>query len=164
MTGIDWGIAAVLVISAALSLRRGFVREALSLVSWIAAFVIARVFSGNLATLLIDYIETPSVRWIVAFVMLFAGTLIIGALINNLVVEMIRITGLSSTDRVFGMVFGFVRGLLILVATVYGLQFTAVPDDPWWKESTLLPHLEKQADWARKVLPSATDHVMSYTK
>jgi membrane protein required for colicin V production len=68
MTGIDWGILAVLAISAALSLRRGFVKEALSLVSWIAAFVIARLFSGNLATLLVDYIDTPSARWVVAFI------------------------------------------------------------------------------------------------
>jgi membrane protein required for colicin V production len=94
---------------------------------------------------------------------LFAGTVAIGAMINHLVVEMIRITGLSSTDRVFGMVFGLVRGLLILVAIVYGLQYTAVPKDPWWQDSTLMPHLEILADWARKVLPSATDHVMSYT-
>ena len=163
MTGIDWGILAVLAISAALSLRRGFVKEALSLVSWIAAFVIARIFSGNLATLLVDYIDTPSARWVVAFIILFAGTVAIGAMINHLVVEMIRITGLSSTDRVFGMVFGLVRGLLILVAIVYGLQYTAVPKDPWWQDSTLMPHLEILADWARKILPTATDHVMSYT-
>ena len=71
MTSIDWVIIAVLVVSAALSLRRGFVKEALSLVSWVAAFVIARVFSGNLATLLVDHIETPSARWVVAFVLLF---------------------------------------------------------------------------------------------
>ena len=77
---------------------------------------------------------------------------------------MIRITGLSSTDRVFGMVFGIVRGLLILVAIVYGLQFTAMPEDPWWQNSTLIPHLVLLADWVRAVLPSATDHVMSYTK
>lgn len=164
MTSIDWGILAIIAISAALSLRRGFVKEALSLVSWIAAFIIARVFSGNLATLLVDHIETPSVRWFAAFAILFAGTIIIGAMINHLVVEMIRITGLSSTDRLFGMVFGIVRGLLILVAIVYGLQFTTIPEDPWWQESNLIPHLVLLADWVRSVLPSATDHVMSYTK
>ena len=164
MTSIDWGILAIVVISSALSLRRGFVKEALSLVSWIAAFVIARVFSGNLATLLAGHIETPSIRWFAAFAILFAGTIVIGAMINHLVVEMIRITGLSSTDRVFGMVFGIVRGLLILVAIVYGLQFTAMPEDPWWQNSTLIPHLVLLADWVRAVLPSATDHVMSYTK
>jgi len=61
------------------------------------------------------------------------------------------------------MVFGLVRGLLILVAVVYGLQYTAVPQDPWWQGSLLMPHLELVADWARKILPAATDHVMSYT-
>lgn len=163
MTSIDWGLVAVLVISAALSLRRGFVKEALSLVSWIAAFFIAKIFSGNLASLLENYIETPSVRWIVAFAALFIGTIIIGAMINHLIVEMIRITGLSSTDRILGMVFGFARGLIIIVAIVYGLQSTAVPQDPWWQDSTLMPHLVDLADWAEKTLPGATERVTSYT-
>lgn len=163
MTSTDWGIIAILVVSAALSLRRGFVKEALSLVSWIAAFFIAKIFSGNLATLLADYIDTPSVRWVVAFAVLFAGTIVIGAMINHLLVEIIRITGLSSTDRIFGMVFGFARGLIILVAIVYGLQLTAVPQDPWWQNSTLMPHLEKVAVWAKDTLPGATQTVKTYT-
>jgi len=164
MAGIDWAIVIVLAISALLSLQRGFVREALSLVSWVAAFVIARIFSGNLATLLADYIDTPSARWVVAFIILFAGTVTIGAMINHLVAEMIRLTGLSSTDRIFGMFFGLVRGAVILVAIVYGLQYTALPKDPWWQNSVLLPHLELIADWARITLPGAADKMMSLTQ
>lgn len=163
MTNIDWGMIIIVSISAALSLHRGFVKEALSLAAWIVAFVIAKLFSGHLAPLFVDYIATPSVRWIAAFVILFVATLFISALINKLVVEIIRITGLTSTDRIFGMVFGTARGLLILVAIVYGLQNTAVPNDPWWQDSMLMPHLELIADWARKTLPGATNYVLSYT-
>ncbi len=56
-------------------------------------------------------------------------------MINHLVAEMVRMTGLSGTDRVFGMIFGLIRGVIILVAIVYGLQFTLVPQDGWWQES-----------------------------
>ena len=140
MTVIDWVILAVVVVSCLISLKRGFVKEALSLASWIAAFVIARLFSGNLATLLDGMVETNSLRWIIAFVILFAGTVTIGAMVNHLVVEMVRMTGLSGTDRVFGMVFGLIRGLLVLVAIVYGLQFTMVPQDAWWNDSVFIPH------------------------
>ncbi|MDO6805115.1 CvpA family protein, partial [Wenyingzhuangia sp. 1_MG-2023] len=106
MAVVDWVILAVLGISSLISLKRGFVREALSLAVWIGAFVVARMFSGNLATLLTDYIETNSLRWIAAFVVLFLGTLAIGAMVNHLIVEVVRLTGLSGTDRILGMVFG----------------------------------------------------------
>lgn len=163
MAVIDWVILAVLVISSLISLKRGFVKEALSLASWVIAFVVARLFSGNLATLLEGSIDTNSLRWIVSFAILFAGTLVIGAMINHLLGEIVRLTGLGGTDRIFGMVFGFIRGLVILVAAVYGLQYTLVPDDTWWQESTLIPHLESVADWARKTLPGATDRLMSFS-
>lgn len=163
MAVIDWVILAVLIISSLISLKRGFVKEALSLASWVIAFVVARLFSGNLATLLEGSIDTNSLRWIVSFAILFAGTLVIGAMINHLLGEVVRLTGLGGTDRIFGMVFGFIRGLVILVAAVYGLQYTLVPDDAWWKESTLIPHLESVADWARKTLPGATDRLMSFS-
>jgi len=163
MAVIDWVILAVLAVSSLISLKRGFVKVALSLASWIAAFIIARLFSGNLATLLAGVVETNSVRWILAFVILFAGTVTIGAMINHLLVEMVRMTGLGGTDRVFGMVFGLIRGLVVLVAIVYGLQFTLVPQDAWWQDSVFIPHLTTLADWARKTLPGAADQVMSLT-
>ncbi|GGY42386.1 hypothetical protein GCM10011297_14280 [Bacterioplanes sanyensis] len=159
MAIIDWVLIAVVVISSLISLKRGFVREALSLASWIVAFVVARLFSGNLATLLEGHVDTASLRWMIAFLILFAGTVIIGALLNHLIVELVRVTGLSGTDRVFGMFFGAVRGLLILVAIVYGLQYTLVAEDAWYQQSVVIPHLETVADWARKTLPAATERM-----
>lgn len=157
MAIIDWVILAVLAISALISLKRGFVKEALSLASWVLAFLVARMFSANLATLLAGSIETESLRWIIAFSILFVGTVVVGALLSHLISQLVEASGLSGTDRVFGMFFGVVRGLVILVAIIYGLQFTLVPNDPWWQESTLIPYLAMVADWARKTLPMATE-------
>lgn len=164
MSVIDWVILAVLAVSALISLKRGFVREALSLASWVIAFIIARLFSGNLATLLDGMVETSSLRWIIAFAILFVGTIVIGAMLNHLISELVRATGLTGTDRVFGMVFGLIRGVIILVAVVYGLQYTLVPEDAWWKESIFIPYLSTLADWARKTLPGATEHIMSFSR
>lgn len=161
MAVVDWVIIGILVLSSLISLTRGFVREALSLFVWVAAFVVARMYSGNLATLLADYISTGSVRWVVAFVILFLGTIAIGGMLTYLISELVRVTGLGSTDRVLGMVFGLVRGLVLLVAIVYGLKLTMVPEDPWWKESLIIPHLELLADWVRDTLPGAGRQVMS---
>lgn len=164
MVVIDWVVVAVLAVSTLISLKRGFVREALSLATWVIAFIVARLFSGNLATLLEGTVDTQSLRWIIAFAILFVGTIVIGAMVNHLLSEMVRVTGLSGTDRIFGMVFGLVRGLIILVAVVYGLQFTMLPQDAWWQESRFIPYLSTLADWARKTLPGATAQMMSLTQ
>lgn len=159
MAIIDWVILAVLAVSALISLKRGFVKEALSLASWVLAFIIARMFSANLATLLAGSIETESLRWIIAFAILFVGTVVIGAMLSHLIAQLVQASGLTGTDRVFGMFFGLVRGLVILVAVVYGLQFTVVPNDPWWQESNVIPYLVTVADWAGKTLPIATEQL-----
>src|SRR5690554_6870921 len=104
MAIIDWVILAVVAVSVLISLKRGFVKEALSLATWVIAFIVARMFGANLATLLVGTVDTESLRWVIAFTILFAGTLVIGALLNHLLIEFIRMTGLTGTDRVFGMV------------------------------------------------------------
>jgi membrane protein required for colicin V production len=52
LSTVDWVIVAVLGISTLISLRRGFVKEALSLITWIAAVFIARVFAGQFTVVL----------------------------------------------------------------------------------------------------------------
>ena len=162
MTIIDWVILGIIGVSGLISLVRGFVKEALSLVSWLVAFLVARYFSGNLATLLEDSIATNSVRWMVALGILFVATLVVLAMVNFLGAQLVKATGLSGTDRVFGMVFGILRGVIIVVALVYGAQLTGIPQqDLWWQESTIIPYLETLADWARKTLPSAVSQVLA---
>ncbi|GAA6145352.1 MAG: colicin V production CvpA [Thalassolituus sp.] len=161
MTIIDWVILGIIGVSGLISLVRGFVKEALSLVSWLIAFLVARYFSGNLATLLQDSIATNSVRWMVAFAILFVATLVVLAMVNFLIAQLVKATGLSGTDRLFGMVFGVLRGVIVVVALVYGAQLTGIPQqDAWWQESTIIPYLETLADWARKTLPAAVGQVM----
>ena len=82
---VDALILGVLVISALISLSRGFIKEALSLVTWIVAGIIAWMFGGSLAHHFEPYIDTPSVRVIAACAVLFLATLLIGALVNFLV-------------------------------------------------------------------------------
>jgi len=158
---IDWVILAVVGISALISVKRGFVKEMMSLASWLAAFVIARVFSGHLDVLLTDVIETPSARYGAAFGILFAATLIIGAMINHLVAEVVKVTGLTGTDRMFGVVFGVARGLILVTAAIYGLQMTAFTKDPWWQESVFIPHFELMVAWSKEILPGAAETLLT---
>ncbi|MGD8176455.1 CvpA family protein [Marinimicrobium sp. ARAG 43.8] len=150
MNWADWTILSILLVSSLISIKRGFVKEALSLVTWIVAFVIAMLFSDRLAVLLTDLIPTPSIREVVAFVALFAATLIVGAMVNYLIGELVRMTGLSGTDRLLGMIFGLARGLLVVMALLILLP-TIIPmeQDEWWRESALIPQFLAFEGWAR---------------
>jgi len=148
MNWADWAIIAIIVLSGLISLNRGFIKEALSLLIWVLAFVIARMFSANMATLLVDYIDVATVRYAAAFAMLFAATLMVGALINYLIGTLVRMTGLSGTDRMLGIVFGLARGALLVVVAVALVKNTPLTEAMWWYESALIPEFLMLEEWS----------------
>ncbi|MDO6470057.1 CvpA family protein, partial [Neptunomonas phycophila] len=75
MNWADWTLIGIVVISGLVSLRRGFMKEALSLATWVAAFIVARLFGDALASVLVDYIQTPTFRIVTSFAILFVLTL-----------------------------------------------------------------------------------------
>lgn len=157
MNWADWAILGVLLVSSLISIKRGFVKEALSLATWVLAFIVALFFGDRLAVLLTDLIDTPSLREMVAFVILFATTLIVGAMVNYLISELVRMTGLSGTDRLFGMLFGLARGLVVVMALLILLpSMMPVVEDPWWHESVLISRFLAFEDWARALAAETT--------
>jgi len=114
----DWAIIAVMMVSCGFGVIRGFIKEALSMANWAIALFVAAVFKGRFAILLQNQIETPSVREMVAFSTLFLLTLLVGALVNYVIGQLVKITGLSSTDRAVGMVFGLARGFVVVMAVL----------------------------------------------
>lgn len=151
-TWVDWAFVAIIAVSSLISLKRGFVKEALSLLTWIVAGVVAWMFGGALSQHLTEFIDTPSARVIAACAILFVVTLLVGALVNFLIGELIRVTGLSGTDRFLGMVFGAARGGLLIVVLVGLLSLAPVQQDPWWQQSSLLPHFLMVADWSKNLI------------
>lgn len=149
---IDWAIIAIIAVSALISLARGFVKEALSLLTWVIAGLIAWMFGGALAGHLSPFIETPSLRVIVACSILFILTLLLGGLINYLIGQLVRVTGLSGTDRFLGMIFGAARGALLIVVAVGLLSLAPVEGDVWWRQSELIPHFLLVADWSKNMI------------
>jgi membrane protein required for colicin V production len=153
MNGADLAILGICLVSIIVSLFRGFVREAFSLLVWVAAIYAALYSSGMLAERLAPWIEIPSARVIIAFVGVFVLVLVVGGLLNFLLGKLVASTGLSGTDRLFGALFGAVRGLAIVLVAVIIARFTPFPGDPWWQESRLLPEMERLAAWAVAQFP-----------
>jgi len=148
---VDWSILAVLGFSTLLSLKRGFVREALSLLAWVAAFLVSTGFSARLAARLVDLIGNDSLRYAAAYVLLFAATLMLGSFVNALMARLIRLTGLSGADRLMGTAFGFARGLVVLLVLLFVLRAVVPTEDrDFLRESRLMPHLEVVEAWARR--------------
>ena len=163
LNGIDIAILAIVLISAGISLLRGFFKEAISLVTWIAAFWVAVTFSADQARFLESLIDTPSLRAATSFGILFLVTLILGSLINKAIQEVIEFTGFGGMDSVLGMLFGTVRGLLIISMLVMVAGMTPLTQDLWWQESALLEHFQKMADWLLAQLPEDLKSYFPYT-
>ena len=160
MVWVDFLIIGIILISVLISIVRGFVKEVFSLVSWILAFWVALLFYPHLATLLVGYVETSSIRSFVAFASLFVITLILGALVNHLISQLVKKTGLSGTDRMLGIIFGLIRGGAIITLLVLAAGATPMPQDSWWQNSLLLEHFEDLALWVKTFLPSdIADHI-----
>ena len=149
-TAVDWAIIAVLGLSILLSLWRGFVREAVSLAGWIAAFVIANMFVGEMAAFLQQWIANVTGRYVVAYALLFAGMLMVAGIAGKLSAQVVKVTGLTLLDRLLGTVFGFVRGIIIVLVVVYVLRQLAPPQNLLWlDESQLMPHVDMLGQWVQ---------------
>jgi membrane protein required for colicin V production len=75
-------------------------------------------------------------------------------LLRFVVARLVAGTGLSGTDRLLGMIFGFVRGVLLVTLLVFLIGFTAFTRDPWWQQSVLLPHFQHVATWLEQRVPA----------
>lgn len=153
MSWVDYLILVIIVVSALVSLIRGFVREVVSLITWVIGFWVALRFARPVGDLF-GVIHNPSVRLAIGFAILFVLILIVGAGVNFLVGKLMKKTGAHASDRVLGLIFGLVRGVVIVVALVIVAGFTTMPRHAWWHESRLIPYAESVAGWMRAVLPA----------
>lgn len=162
MNWADWAIIGIFSLSCFIGLIRGFVREALSLVIWVAAVLVAKVFGGQLEILLVDQIESPSARIMTAYAVLFIATLLLGAMLSYLIGALIRATGLSGTDRLLGMVFGAARAFIIVMALLILLPgFIPVNEDEWWQQAQLIPHFLACEEWVRTAYEQFSQWLMT---
>ncbi|WP_115718284.1 CvpA family protein [Gallaecimonas mangrovi] len=147
MNWVDIAILVIIGVSVLISLVRGFVREAMSLVVWIAAFFVASVFYPKLAVLFTG-LSDPLIRNAAAIALLFVATLILGGLLTYIIGQLVDKTGLSGFDRLLGMIFGALRGVLVVAALLFALDsFTNLSHTDWWKASKLIPQFGVVVQW-----------------
>lgn len=153
MTGIDFAFIAVILISTLFSLLRGFVKEAISLTTWVVAMWISTTFASNLSNFMPETVENPAFRLGIAFVVLFIVTLILGMMVGILLKQIISKTGLSTLDRLLGTIFGLARGVLIVTVFVMLVSLTGIQEQEFWKASELVGRFQSLASWLQVYLP-----------
>ena len=154
MAWIDLVIIAVIALSALISLIRGFVKESISLVTWVVAGLIALRYYSPMADLLEPFVASDSLRNWVGGGILFVATLIVGAIVNFIVSQLVSKTGLSGTDKALGVVFGAARGVLIVTMIVLLASLTPMPEASWWQDSLMIDFFQQLAEWIKTVIPA----------
>lgn len=162
MIWIDYAIIGLIGLSAAVGLMRGFVREAFSLALWMVAVWVGLTFGREFSVYLEGYIGAASGRIAGAFIVLFLVTLLIGGFVGFLIGKLVDMTGLTGTDHVVGLLFGVTRGAVIVSVLVLLAGITPLPEDAWWKESTLIPPFQRLSLWLREQLPAGLAGYVTY--
>ena len=155
MTAVDWVFLAVLAGSLLLGAWRGLVYELVSVLGWIAAFVLAQWWAPEVATRLPLSGVTEPVRYAAAFVLVFVAAAFAGGLLAWLTRKLVQAIGLRPVDRTLGAAFGLVRGVVLLLAAAVVMDLTPLKSSEAWQTSTGAGVLSAALKGLKPVLPEA---------
>jgi len=149
----DYVIVFVILISSGIGIIRGFVSEALSLLTWIVSAYLSFIFYNDASSLLESIIATPSIRVFTSFSLIFLVILIVGSLVTQIIKKIISYTGISGTDHMLGLLFGCLRGILLVSVMIIVAELTPVVNDKWWQQSLLIHYFNDLVIVIKSVLP-----------
>lgn len=148
MNGADYLILGVLALSMLLGLLRGFVREAIGLMSWLGGLWLAWRYAHVIEPYLGGTIGEPPISTWAARTLIVLAVLIVGWLVAGVLSYMLRHSGLSiMVDRILGLFTGFVRGAVVVAVFVLLGQFVQLTQTHWWRGSRLMPYAVEAAGW-----------------
>jgi membrane protein required for colicin V production len=145
MIWVDNAIIALLVIYTLIGVIRGFNQEVFSIIVWFIGIIVAWFYSQYFAILLLKFISTSLTRLAASFVALIFITLVMGGIINVLLGESVKKTGLTFLDHLGGLILGFGHGLVVVFVMIVVAGLTPLPKDRWWQESKLIPPFQSLA-------------------
>jgi len=152
MTGFDYAVLAVMGLSLLWALLRGFVRELVSMIGWVAAFVLSIMFTQALAVMLPESLG-PLLSSLLAFVAIFIGVWVISGLVGLVLSKLVRAVGLGWGDRFLGGLLGLVRGAVIVLLAVMLGGLTPLPHEAFWRNAMFAAPLETAVVALKPLLP-----------
>jgi len=164
MNAFDWTIIAVVGLSMLFAFFRGVTRELIALVAWVLGFIAAVALTPLLGGMLPEIGSNPVLRYLLAFVAVFIGCLVLGALIAWPLANVIHKAGLGFVDRFLGAVFGAARGVVLVMAFVLVAGLTTLPRLDWWQNAALAPPLAVAALSFKPWLPREWAGRLDYSR
>jgi membrane protein required for colicin V production len=153
LSHFDYILIGVIALSGFIAFFRGFVQETLSLLLWIIAFAAAMFLNAFLDPYFINYIESPEIRRILTIITVFVGIIFSGGLLIKLLRGLVHWSGMGGLDRLLGVLFGFLRGMLLIVV-IYLVLPSDLKQSPFIKDSKSSTYLKKYAPMAEKFFKS----------
>lgn len=154
MTWLDYVFVAIVLVSVLFGALRGFIREALSLATWVGAFAGALRYGPEFAERFKSSINAVPVRLAAGYALPFFAILLVGGLLTWLVAWAVRGAGLAPVDRMLGSGFGLLRGGMIVVVLVMLAGMSALGREPWWNHSVLVPQIQPVARDVQGLIPA----------
>jgi membrane protein required for colicin V production len=152
MNSTDYVVLAAIVISAIVGAARGFLREVIAVLAWLIALFVAWHFSDLIAPHLGGLLSGSEVRPWAARVIIVVLVLLLGAGIGAMLSHFVRLSIFSGMDRLLGLGFGLLRGLVLLGVFVILGQLLRLEDEHWWRHSMLMPYGESIANGLRTLV------------
>jgi len=149
----DYILIGIVGLSVVLSLWRGFVREIISIIGLVAAFFAASRASGYAGDFLGAWISNGTVADIAGFALVFVLIMLIVGITGAIIRKLVDMADLTATDRTLGVVFGALRGMLLIALAFLIFTSYAKPDYKWMKESLLTPYAIKAGDMLGGIIP-----------
>ena len=153
MSALDWIFVAVLLASMLIGAWRGLVFEVLSLLGWVASFLVAQWFAADVAALLPMGESAGALRYAAGFAVVFVVSVFACGFLTWLAKKLVEAIGLRPADRTLGAVFGVLRGLVLLLAVAVVAGLTPMHEAPWWQESRGAPVLAEMLRGLKPALP-----------
>jgi membrane protein required for colicin V production len=152
MIAVDYIIIAIVIVSAIMGLVRGLLREAIAVITWFLAVVLAWGFASSLEPVLGGVLVGSPLRIWAARAIIFVFVLLIGGAVGVIVSHFVRVSIFAPTDKMLGFVFGVIRGIVIVGAFTIAIQAMRMDEDARWKNSRLMPYAVGVADALRGIV------------
>ena len=149
MTGLDWALLLLIVISTLTAASQGFIHEAFGLAGVLVGYVLAAWEYQRLVPWFARYVSSIWAADIAAFLTIFFSVLLLAGVLSRIVRWAVAGVGLRWFDRVLGGVFGLARGVAVSAVIVMAMA-AFVPTSPALRDSALAPVflvLSRTASW-----------------
>lgn len=162
MTVFDFVFLGLLLLSVLLGIWRGLLSEMFGLLGWIVAVAVSWQMAAPVARLLDGLIETPWLRWPLAFIFVFVILLVLLAICRGLLKSLLTASGLAPVDRMLGGCFGALRAVLMAVLFVAAAGMSRLPKEIWWRNAVFAPPLQTAVLAAKPWLPKELGQRIKY--